>query len=320
MRVDRITEFSRGYPPRLAQLSDSIYVHRFCEDVRLQMLPSRPARRDPHIFEIMPWNRDLIRKTLTLFAEPYEIDWNTSINRRTEVADVITEFIIHVASDLATKGVSFWEIAKVCGDENTENVLPALVWISGEVKEQRHSIRQRIARRKESSSKESLIDLPKSKVAIFRLPEGLGTPREHLHRMEVLEQASTITPGFYSEIVGAESNELGFQFGDFTSAQFRAVAKAMRSWGWLSPVQALEYVTEFYSVIRQLQFHQVMARLRCQIVSEMNAILDQEGIETKIVVNGLLTADEIGDLITGVRDGSTSFDQAMAPIQSQLLN
>ena len=52
----------------------------------------------------------------------------------------------------------------------------------------------------------------------------------------------------------------------------------------------------------------------------MNAILKQVGIETEIIMNGLLTADEISDLMSKVRGGSISFDQALVPIQSQLLN
>ena len=86
----------------------------------------------------------------------------------------------------------------------------------------------------------------------------------------------------------------------------------------MAPVQALNYATEFYSVIRLLQFHQVLARLSHHIVSEMNALLERLGIETEISVNGLLTADEIGDLITRVSKGSTGFDQALASIRSQV--
>ena len=208
MQVDRRTRFQRGHPPRLTQLSDSIYVHRFCEDVRLQMLLGRASYGEQRAFEIAPKNEALLWKTVTLFGEPYEFDRNRAVNRRAEVADVISEFIVHVASDLAIKGVSFWEIAKVHGDTNIENALPTLVWISGEVQEQRESIRQRTVK-EEESSREPHIDLPKSQAAIFRLPECLGTPCEHLRGLEVLEQASTIFPGFYRENLGADNNGLG---------------------------------------------------------------------------------------------------------------
>ena len=94
----------------------------------------------------------------------------------------------------------------------------------------------------------------------------------------------------------------------------------MRNWGWMPTAGALDHVTEFYSVMRQLQFHQVLAYLRSHIVCEMNAVLKQVGIETKITMNGLLTADDISELMAKVREGFMSFNQAMEPIRSQLLN
>ena len=320
MHIDRTTRFVRGYPPQIAQLEDSTHVHIFCRDVRQQILPTRVSRREPHTFEVVPESEDLLWKTTILFAEPYEFQWNDTIKRGAEGAEVISEFICHVAGDLAIKGESFWEIAAVREDDNSENTAPALVWISGEVQERRRSIRQCTATMKESTSKESHIELPKNKAMIIRLPGGLGTPGEQLRRLEVLDQASTITPKFYDGVYGAERNDSGFQFTDFKSAQFRAMAKAMRSWGWMSTVQENEHATDYYIIARRLRFHQALAELRTHILEQMNAMLTQLDIEAEIRVNGLLTADDISDLVTKVREGSISFNQAFEPIHSQLLN
>lgn len=316
MQIDRITKFSRGYTPRLDQLVDSTYVYRFREDVRLQILPVRVSQREPCAFEFVPGNQDVLLKTATLFSEPYRFSRNWEIDERTEVAEIIDEFIRFVAGDLAIKGVSFWEIANATGQRHIEDTAPVLVWISGDVQERQQCIRQSRTRLDETSCDETTVDLPKKKAAIFWLPEHLGPPSAQRRSLEVLEQASTIMPRFCDGISGAENNESGFQYKDFTSAQFGAIAKAMRSWGWMSNVQTLEYVTEFYSVINRLKFHQALAYLRSDIVCEMNTILKQVGIETKITINGLLTADEISDLTSKVRKGSISFDQAMEPIQS----
>jgi len=320
MQIDRITRFSRGYPPHIAQLEESIRVHIFCRDVRQQILPTWVSRKEPHTFEVVPASEELLWKTTILFAEPYEFQRNGTVERGTDGAEVISEFIRHVAGDLAIKGESFWEIAAAREDDDSENTVPALVWISGEVQERRRSIRQSIATMKESTSKEPHIDLPKNKAMIVRLPGGLGTPGQQLRRLGVLEQASTITPEFHDGVYGAERNDSGFQFTDFSSAQFRAMAKAMRSWGWMSTVQENKYATEYYIIERQLRFHQALAELRTQILEQMNAMLKQLGLEAEIRMNGLLTADDISDLITKVREGSISFNQAFEPIHSQLLN
>ncbi|MDE2949811.1 MAG: hypothetical protein OXT68_03510 [Chloroflexota bacterium] len=319
MQIDRITKFSRGYAPQLDQLLDSTYVHKFREDVRLQILPVRVSKSEPSAFEFVPGNEDLLFEVAILFAEPYQFLRYGGVDYRTEVAEIVDKFVRFVASDLAIKGVSFWEIATASEQKCIKDPSPALVWISGDVQERRQYVRQSRTRLDETSFDETTVDLPKKKAIVFRLPEHLGSSSAQRLSLEILEKASKIVPTFYSEKLGELSYDSDFVLKDSSYAKHRAVTKAMRNWGWMSTIWEDQYVTDFYSAVRYLKFHQVLADLRSEIICKMNAVLKQLGIETKIIVNGLLSAEEIQDLMINVYEGAKSFNQAMEPIRSQLL-
>lgn len=319
MQIDRITKFSRGYTPQLDQLLDSTYVHKFRKDIRLQILPVRASQREPSAFEFVLGNQDVLFKTATLFSEPHPFSRSRKVDDLTELAEIVDEFVRFVASDLAIRGESFWEIANASVQDNIEDTVPVLVWISGDVQERRQYVRQSRTRLVETSFDETFVDLPKKKAVVFRLPEHLGSSSAQRLSLEILEKASRIVPAFYSEKLGELSYDSDFVLKDYSYAKHRAVTKAMRNWGWMSTIWEDQYVTDFYSTISYLKFHQVLVDLRSEIIRKMNTVLKQLGIEAEIKTSGLLSADEIEDLKENVREGAISFNQAMEPIQSQLL-
>ena len=315
MKIERKTQ-----PPHAIlqspRESDAHHLRMFLGDIRTYVIPLRSNASNDGRFQTVPSDEKVVKDVLTLFSDR----WRSAPNYRNlnprYLSDALSAFVSAVAHDLALKGVSYWEIGKVHDEELSLGSSPRLFWITGEVSERRNQVRQRYQQREDGKFTRGKVILPADSVHVFRLPEALGTVREHHRRIQILQDVRITLPAFVEQAQSGQEQGAGFRYTEYSEVQFRALAKAMKEWGWMGRFWQNKYSTEYYWYFRQAKFHKSLAILRESILDDMNAVLKRLEIGCEITMPDIATVDQIDDVMAKLKDGSIAFGEAMDVVRS----
>ena len=286
-------------------------LHMFLEDVRLHLIPPDLNSHDDARIVLLPSDVRLILAAITLFAEPSRSLVGSRDLRPRDLSRFLSEFIKVVAVDLAHKGTSFWELGQVHVGNSNSNASPMLLRIYGDVAERRNAVRQRYSQVTEGKRTRHEVALPSSSVQVFRLPRRFGTVRAQRGRIGLLQEASTIQPSFVQDSLSRLEQDPLFDHSEYSRAQFLAISKCMRDWGWIGRFWENKYTTEYYWFWHKIKFHKSLAVLRESIVRDMNALLKRLEIDCEIQLRGVKTAEEISGILEKLKNGSISFGDAI---------
>ena len=90
-----------------------------------------------------------------------------------------------------------------------------------------------------------------------------------------------------------------------------AVEQLMTKWGSIPSLKQLSHTTEYYYIIRNLQFSYSKALLREHILSEINSLIKRLGIDNEIVITGIATSTDIAEAIRKLDEGKIGFSEAL---------
>ena len=315
MQIDR-----KSQPPYAMDHSSTAnhghYLHMFLEDIRLHLIPSSLNSLDDTRFQVQPSEERIIQTVVTLFSDPSRNVYDIHDIRQRHLSDIMSDFIVEVGQDIALKGISFWEIGKVHDGDPNSITTSKLFWIAGEVTERRKKVQQRFLQEKDGARTQHKVILPTSCVQVFRLPRPFEKLRAHRGRIGVLQEASKILPSFVEDGLSRLEQDPVFLHSEYSRAQFRALAKSMRDWGWIGRFWDNKFTTEYYWFWSKIKFHRSLAMLRESIVRDMNALLRRLEIDCEIQLHGLKTAAEINEILDQLKSGSISFGDAMDQARS----
>jgi hypothetical protein len=152
--------------------------------------------------------------------------------------------------------------------------------------------------------------VPTADIYEARIPEELGGIRGYSRLLRRLDRFSELGPTHWRRQL--ESGEADWRF-DF--ARYRRTARtyrerAARVWGWSGRDSSAELKTEFFTVFRYLRMRRACALVRQSILDSLSAVLSRSGIEGRITVNGLPSAEAIEQAILQLERGAISLEDA----------
>ena len=287
------------------------HVYMFLDDIRLHLVPLSGYSLNDRRFEVHPADGRIMKTIASLFSETSRNVSRVRQLTQGELSDVLAVFIEAVGRELALRGVSYWEIGRVLDGEAEPITCYKLLRVAGEVSELRNQLRQRCVLKGEGKSSQSEILVPSSRVQVFRLPSALGSEREQRRKIGILREASVVLPPFVEDGLTRLERVPNFQQSIYSEAQFRAIARAMKKWGWMGRFWQDKYTTEYYWYWCKIRFLLALALLRESILGEIDALLKRLEIDCVIRSNGLKTADEINEVLEHLKSGSISFGDAL---------
>jgi hypothetical protein len=155
------------------------------------------------------------------------------------------------------------------------------------------------------------IRIPRAKVWRVTLPRNLGGARRHRRMLKSLRKWSSPTPSFM-----LQRNDMGQGAGYDFSAHRKAcdigTQRATRRWGTMPSFFRVEGTTEYFSFARSLAWKRSQAELRDHIVEELSSLLRRLGYSSRLVVEGVTSPDEIGEMMGKLQRGEVTVQEAMA--------
>ena len=154
------------------------------------------------------------------------------------------------------------------------------------------------------------VALPSESVWHLMLPPALGSPRVHRQMLRHLRRLNGLTPEFAIKD-GDVGRSVGYDAGINHAAAVLRREQLTRRWGRMPSVFQSDGPTEYHSLARVLQWQQSQATLREHLFAELNALFDRLGIQHRLVVTGLPSAQEIGYAMQQMRAGKMTVAEAM---------
>jgi hypothetical protein len=209
---------------------------------------------------IMPMGRGLDKRdwsvSLEQIATPEETEWITTL---LEVSDfggrdltsAVKAFVEEIARELAYSGETFYEIVKEASGDPPLAHLLSLPF--GQIRRRGDVVVQHVAPADRGPGEPSEITIPAEQMLCMALPADLGTPEEHREFLAELVKLSSSMPKFAleSQQLGKDS---GYDFMAHQRAQEIAIEHAMAKWGTVPSVRHLKGTTDYFFIVRTLQF------------------------------------------------------------------
>jgi len=259
-----------------------------------------------------PGARDHVRVTLEPNDGQLE-DWVVGlidIDRfeRGSLSEAVPAFVEQVANHLAYDGEGFFEIVSGEGDGDLPPTMLAPL-PSGVVRRRGTMYLQVLPAKDRLPGQPEAIRIPTARMWHVRLPGELGTPKQHRAMLIALSRQEPI-PGFALQD-GQLGAQEGYEFDVHRRASDIATERSTKAWGMIPSLQQIAGTTQFYYVVRQLQFLRSQALVREHVLAELNKLLVRLGVSTSIRVEGLPTSAVIAEYISKLETGETSFTQAL---------
>lgn len=152
--------------------------------------------------------------------------------------------------------------------------------------------------------------IPSTKIWRIEMPKALGGRKGYLNTISKLKQFDSFGPKFWrTDMVHTkQSDAFDFQRYNRISEIYRR--KVTKAWGWNRRDWSQERSTEFFCFYKMVTFRWAQAVLREHIVMELNCLLCRLGIDCKIIVTGLPTAEEIKGIRRKLVTGELTFTSA----------
>jgi hypothetical protein len=133
---------------------------------------------------------------------------------------------------------------------------------------------------------------PRKDIFAISLPKSLGG-FNHRKTLERLSRFEGVGPKFLQIDMEQGKWPEGIEIKDYHRRKRSFDYILTNRWGWNARDTSLQYVTEFYQVLRWLRFQKALATVREHIVGQLNCFFLTENIEVKIALEGIPTQSDI---------------------------
>ena len=159
------------------------------------------------------------------------------------------------------------------------------------------------------------IFIPADKIWHLKLPSELGSPRKHRRLIKRLNFMAQPGPMFLKEKSKDIEQNADYSFMQHNINKELAIESIVGIWGSIPSRQQIKGTTEYYYIIRRLQFSYCQALLREHIIQEFNSVLAKVGIRNNIDINGLIKASEVKNAVHKLHRGAIDFEEALEVIK-----
>ena len=105
--------------------------------------------------------------------------------------------------------------------------------------------------------------------------------------------------------------DLGFDGTSFNKQTKKYIYKTLNDIGGARRETNLKHVSEYYLINRMIRMNLSKALLRENIINKLNVLFNKLGIDSKIVIKGLPTSDEIRNALSDLDAGTLGLNEAL---------
>ena len=294
-----------------AKYYDEFYPHMFIEDVKLG---------------IMPISGIVSKKKFNISLDPpdpklQEIVENAISPDRYhhDLAGIICDFIANCAVNLLIYETVIYEVVYLSEPKNGKVVGFELVQINPFTLVQRgNSLSQFLPdEHTKKLSERRCIELQPERILTFKLPVNIQGKLDQI--MESMRILSLTSPDFFMKELAAGFRKTPYDVTTHYHLRNVALAKITKDFGWDARNSFEKEASEYYLIYRYLKFKKFRMELRNIILDTLNAGLElvgkQLGFNTKILVNGLPTLDDVQTAYNHLLQGDIPFGEILEPFE-----
>jgi len=148
--------------------------------------------------------------------------------------------------------------------------------------------------------------LQEDNIWAIEIPSKLGGKKNFQQIINKLDKFDSLMPEFFEEDMSQQYNHK-----EYRELNFIFNTKTTLKWGWSLRDLDTESKTEFYLLYQKLQFRWALAILREHIVQELNKLLKRLDIDSKIIIFGIPTPNEILEFREEFVKGERTFDELL---------
>ena len=148
--------------------------------------------------------------------------------------------------------------------------------------------------------------LQKDNIWAIEIPSKLGGKKDFQQIINKLDKFDSLMPKFFQKDMSQQYNHK-----EYRELNFIFNTKITLNWGWSLRDLDTDNKTEFYSFYQKLQFRWALAILREHIVKELNKLLKRLDINSKIIISGIPTPNEILEFKEEFLKGKQTFDDLL---------
>lgn len=299
-----MSRISRKYFPNTAYSlpSSQGYAYMFKRDISLGIMSSRSTQED-YLDVTLEEEDAILESQLVKFilGEQYS---------RHNLTDAVIRFVNTLTSHLAAFGKIYIEIISNNVSKNLTNkslgILP-----HGRVFRIFNRYAQIIPAKDRGSKESAIIWISSDRIWYLKLPSVLGSPRKHKRIMKRLGFLSQTGPMFIHEDGVIVDHNIQYDFMSHQRNKELAIENTVSVWGTIPSLSQIKGTTEYYYIVRLLQFSYCQALLREHIIREFNSLLARMNVRNNIQVGGLITANSIKDVMRRLHKGEIDFKEAI---------
>lgn len=294
-----------------AEYYDKFYPHMFIEDVKLRIMPigGRVSKKEFNISLDPPDPKlqQIIEKALS--PDRYHHDF----------AGIICDFVADCAVHLLIYETVTYEIVYLSEPKKGKTVGFELVQINPYTLVRRgNSLLQFLPNQHDKQlSKRRCIELKPERILTFKLPVNIQGKMDQI--MESMRILNLTSPDFFMKELATGFRKTPYDVAKHYHLRNVALAKITKDFGWGARNSFEKETLEYYLLYRYLKFEKFRIELRNIILNTLNAGLElagnQAGFNTKILVNGLPTLDDVQTAFNHLTKGDTPFREILEPFQ-----
>lgn len=158
--------------------------------------------------------------------------------------------------------------------------------------------------------------IPSDRIWHIKLPDILGTPREHRNTLKRLKSIPASIPNFVLDS-GDFGRSVQYDSQVYRHDQIVAVEQITQKWGSILNHDLAEDATEYHDIVENLRAYYSKAVLREHIIAEMQILLIRMGIENHIRVDDLKSSADIAIAIRRLENGEIGFKEALEAVKDK---
>jgi hypothetical protein len=294
-----------------AKYYDKFYPYMFIEDVKLRIMPigGRASKKEFNISLEPPDPK--VQKIIENAISPdrYHHD----------LAGIICDFVADCAVHLLIFETVTYEVVYLSEPKNGKTVGFELVQINPYTLVHRGNLLLQYSPDEHAKrlSERRCIELKPERILTFRLPLNIQGKLDHImESMRILEFTS---PDFFMKELAAGFRKTPYNVTTHHHLRNVALAKVTKDLGWDARNSFEKEASEYYLIYRYLKFEKFRIELRDSILDTLNAGLElvgkQLGFNTKILVNGLPTLDDVQTAYDHLTKGDIPFGEILEPFE-----
>lgn len=145
----------------------------------------------------------------------------------------------------------------------------------------------------------------------IEMPLLLGGKQGYRNILSRLRKFDSLGPNFYREDLGNSVLSNRFDYTDYRQENFVFTTKSTLNWKWDQRDIDRDEKTEFYMFYQDLSFKWAQTILREHIVKELNLLFENLEIDSKIVISGIPTSDDIKSYQKKIISGEKNLDDIL---------